>query len=455
MRRVYSARQLRELCGKLSELPQAVFETLRELKISHKPPTRRNGRGGQLNCRRPCYHETTHGKIATITGRRRPFLNDSLKKINNPALYSRRNYANIVCIRNDENHNKPNCNLNVSTLITRSVCNKPTEVLEIFDENNVDVLCITETWLKENDTVTIAELTSLGHRFIHNPRMGKSGGGVGLLYKPELALLEKCNGFVATSFEHMEYNRDTLAFTNFLESCSLKQHVQKQTHNRGHVLDLIITRASLDIIKSVDVFDPTISDHSLVTCTLDVHKHTRKRTSLTYRKIKNIDVTQFAQDVTGSSFVDIATADTDPDVLADTYNTVLANLLDKHAPLVTKTRTLRPNTSWYTDDLRREKAKRKRLESRWRSTKLTIDRDLYKNQRNKVIGLLRAAKCSYYRDLISDCRGDANRMFKVLDNLLGRKNKTCLPSCGSVDEIAHLFSQFFQSKIHKIRMNCK
>ena len=372
MRWVYSARQLRELCGKLSELPQAVFETLRELKISHKPPTRRNGRGGQLNCRRPCYHETTHGKIATITGRRRPFLNDSLKKINNPALYSRRDYANIVCIQNDENHNKPNCNLNVSTLNTRSVCNKSTEVLEIFDENNVDVLCITETWLKENDTVRIAELTSLGHKFIHNPRLGKSGGGVGLLYKPELTLLEKCNGFVATSFEHMECdikcknaslqlmvlyrppassmnifltefghlleemltspvelvimgdfniycdqpdNRDTLAFTNLLESCSLKQHVQKQTHNRGHVL---ITHASLDIIKSVDVFDPTISDHSLVTCTFDVHKHTRKRTSLTYRKIKNIDVTQFAQDVTGSSFVDIATADTDPDVLADT-----------------------------------------------------------------------------------------------------------------------------------------
>ena len=161
-------------------------------------------------------------------------------------------------------------------------------------------------------------------------------------------------------------NHDTMAFTNFLESCGLKQHVQKQTHtcNRGHVLDLIITYSSLDIIKYVEVFDLTISDHFLVTCTLDVHKHTHKRTSLAYRKIKNIDVTRFAQDVTGSPFVDIATRDADSDVLADTYNTVLGNLLDKHAPLVTKTCTLRLNTSWYSGDLPSNKVKKKRPESR-------------------------------------------------------------------------------------------
>ena len=37
----------------------------------------------------------------------------------------------------------------------------------------------------------------------------------------------------------------------------------------------------------------------------------------------------------------------DPDELADTYNCVLSELLDTHAPLKTKTITVHPPAPWY------------------------------------------------------------------------------------------------------------
>ena len=44
--------------------------------------------------------------------------------------------------------------------------------------------------------------------------------------------------------------------------------------------------------------------------------------------------------------------------------------MHKHAPLVTKTITVRPNSPWYTEDIGVEKSTRRRFERRWRRTLL-------------------------------------------------------------------------------------
>ena len=64
----------------------------------------------------------------------------------------------------------------------------------------------------------------------------------------------------------------TTSFINRPESCNLTQHVSSPTHINDYLLDLVITRFSFNIISCVDVFDSTESDHSLVTCTLDLSK---------------------------------------------------------------------------------------------------------------------------------------------------------------------------------------
>ena len=46
--------------------------------------------------------------------------------------------------------------------------------------------------------------------------------------------------------------------------------------------------------------------------------------------------------------------------------------------------TLRPAAPWYNDTICNEKLERRRLEWRWRATRLTTDRELYVNQCEKV-----------------------------------------------------------------------
>ena len=53
-------------------------------------------------------------------------------------------------------------------------------------ENELDVLALTETWLKETDSTqshTVSEMTPSGYRCLHVPRSRGKGGSVGILFR--------------------------------------------------------------------------------------------------------------------------------------------------------------------------------------------------------------------------------------------------------------------------------
>ncbi len=51
----------------------------------------------------------------------------------------------------------------------------------MITDHNVDVLCLTETWLKPNDYITLNESTPQDFGYKHEPRL-KSKGGVAVIY---------------------------------------------------------------------------------------------------------------------------------------------------------------------------------------------------------------------------------------------------------------------------------
>ena len=51
---------------------------------------------------------------------------------------------------------------------------------------------------------------------------------------------------------------------HILESFNLKQHVAVPTHNKGHTLDVIITRSDDDLVEDIMVRDPVLSDHLIL-----------------------------------------------------------------------------------------------------------------------------------------------------------------------------------------------
>ena len=82
----------------------------------------------------------------------------------------------------------------------------------------------------------------------------------------------------------------------------------------------------------------------------------------------------------------------DVSALSGCYDNTLRFLLDHYAPIKKYTVTVRPAAPWYSDNIRQEKAKRRKLERCWRSTKSTIDRELYIKQCKSVNQLIMSAR---------------------------------------------------------------
>ena len=78
--------------------------------------------------------------------------------------------------------NKLKYSLKIGRFNARSLCNKIALVTELIHENNIDLLCVTKTWLKVKDKAKIRELHELGFDIFSAPRAGR-GGGVGFIFK--------------------------------------------------------------------------------------------------------------------------------------------------------------------------------------------------------------------------------------------------------------------------------
>ena len=76
--------------------------------------------------------------------------------------------------------------MKIGLLNARSICNKKgVDINEFIQEVDLDILCVTETWLKgdPSDDVHIAAVTPPGFQLKHNPRTSSKGGGVGMFYR--------------------------------------------------------------------------------------------------------------------------------------------------------------------------------------------------------------------------------------------------------------------------------
>ena len=86
---------------------------------------------------------------------------------------------------------------------------------------------------------------------------------------------------------------DARRFLQVLESFDLIQHVSEATHRNGHILDLIITRAHEKLVSRCTVDNPFVSDHLAVHSLLDLAKLPLERKRISYRKIRDIDFSEF------------------------------------------------------------------------------------------------------------------------------------------------------------------
>ena len=160
----------------------------------------------------------------------------------------------------------------------------------------------------------------------------------------------------------------------------------------------------------------------------------------------------FCQDILKSSLLTNTNPMTISEIV-DLYTKELSALLEQHAPLKKKIVTLRPTAPWYSEEIRKEKSKRRKLECRWRKTQLTIDREIYVQQCNTVNALISSSKKEFYSSIITENKSDQRVLFSCFDKMVNRKSEKMLPHFKDPSELADRFADFFVEKISRLRTN--
>jgi len=90
---------------------------------------------------------------------------------------------------------------------------------------------------------------------------------------------------------------DSVKFMDLLVSMGLVQHVNNPTHQRGHILDLIITREVDSLVHKPPISDCFLSDHCTGLCNLSLLKPSLTVREISYQKLKAIRLEAFKDDL--------------------------------------------------------------------------------------------------------------------------------------------------------------
>ena len=344
-------------------------------------------------------------------------------------IISRRLKDTPTCIQNhtprQENVIYPNLQtwkwkgiISLSHINARSVCNKSLELQTYITERSINLCAITESWLKPDDQVSLADITPSGYKALSKPRLEGRGGGIALIYKkyitikeinistefqtielayykvkvpskvldlliiyriPLTSILESCNELTAFMEDniatlsgnlmlmgdlniHMDDKADpgAVTFTDFLDSLGLVNHTQFPTHVSGHTLDLIITQEDSNDILTV-ARGHMLLDHHFIDVMLKSASETVECERITYCKLKNISPQDFSNDV-GNILGELDLEAMDLYQAVETFNNSLKSILNKHAPLKSCIVKVMHKQPWFDDKIKSEIILRRKKE---------------------------------------------------------------------------------------------
>src|SRR6218665_1582733 len=130
----------------------------------------------------------------------------------------------------------------------------------------------------------------------------------------------------------------------------------------------------------------------------------------------------------------------------------LSDLLNKHAPIITKLETHAKNP-WFNSFLQALKSSRRRLE---RAYKQSGDVEILKKLKtltNRYHSQLLSAKKRYLSSLVHSNSSNPQNLWETVNNLLHRGNSNPLPDSIPHASIADSFASFFTNKVSSLPLS--
>lgn len=387
--------------------------------------------------------------------------------------------------------------MKIAHINIRSIFTGFDDFARIVEENDFDVIMVTETWL--NDGVESAVVCLPGYKIFRKDRVYGRGGGVAAYVKsvynctefnfnflvneqleflflririskitlglavfyrpPQTNLNNLINDFdnilstVCTDVDEIvclgDFNVNFLNFNNPIEMCfesyNLKQILNEPTRITGRTSTLLdpIFVSNTDIINSVGTFSvDNLSDHNMVFCDMKFNRVNINPKYVTYRCFKQFDHDIFLHDLISLPWFDII-QENNIDRKIDLFNYYILSLFDIHAP-VRNVRVTKPKAPWLTANLKLIMKERDKARQRFNRTKSDVDWLRYKELRNYTVSMVRREKAGYINFVNS--KNNLRKTWSTLRNLniCPNTNKDIPAELSDSNEINNYFATFFQ-----------
>ena len=134
-------------------------------------------------------------------------------------------------------------------------------------------------------------------------------------------------------------------------------------------------------------------------------------------------------------------------------NTTLAEILNKHAPLKTKTVKTIHRQPWFNDCKRCEIILRCKKVNDWNNNPTVYRWNTFYQQRCFVSNLINSAKQNYYLDYINEQHFDIKVIFSMANKMPGKSSNTPIPDHEDLTDMTNGFNNLFVDKNSNIMRN--
>ncbi len=170
--------------------------------------------------------------------------------------------------------------------------------------------------------------------------------------------------------------------------------------------------------------------------------------SLSFRNVKKVNCERFSSDIQQEYSKLLSTTDLKDKISG--YTDVMTNVMNKHAPEITKTIRLVPHAPWFDAEYASLRRQRRRAEKKFRKAGSETDEADYQHLRTQTSTLAQAKKKSYIGNRLSSDTSCKN-LYAIVDNLLDNDKEALLPTSSSDITLANEFRIYFTEKVNKIR----